>query len=142
MNSIRRLTYAALLAVSTLSIAPCVASAQVAQGTFTLSHEVRWQNATVPAGGYRFSYDPDRPSGVLVLTRLDSASAGLIIMVPDTDTLENVGASHLVLNSSASGTYVSELLLPDSGVTLHFNTPRRTDKQIAKATTTTTASAQ
>jgi len=133
MNSVRKFVYAALLALTTLSFAPSLASAQVAQGTFTLRHDVRWQNANVPAGDYRFSYDSDRPLGVLVLTRLNSARAGFVIMVPDTDTTESSGQSRLVLNTSATGSYVSAMLLPDSGVTLHFNTPKMGEKQIAKA---------
>ena len=92
-----------------------------------------WQNANVPAGDYRYSYDANRPLGVLRLTRLNSAHAGFVIMVPDTDTLKGSGESRLMLNTSATGTYVTDMLLPDSGVALHFKTPRSPEKQMAKA---------
>lgn len=131
-----------MLALTTLSFAPSLASAQVAQGRFTLRHDVRWQNANVPAGDYRFSYDSNRPLGVLVLTKVNGATAGFVIMVPDTDTMNGNGQSRLILNTSATGTYVSDMLLPDSGVTLHFRTPRSAEKQIAKAATAATGDAQ
>jgi hypothetical protein len=136
------LIYAALVVLTTFSFAPSLASAQMAQGRFTLRHDVRWQNANVPAGDYRFSYDPNRPLGVLVLTRMSGARAGFVIMVPDTDTMQSSGESRLMLNTSASGTYVTDMLLPDSGVTLHFRTPRSAEKQIAKTATTPTEGAQ
>ena len=48
MKSIRRFVYAAVLVLSVLNFAPSVASAQDAVGTFTLTHEVRWQNWRFP----------------------------------------------------------------------------------------------
>ena len=54
MKSIRKFVYAAVLILSALNFSPSLASAQDAAGTFTLTHEVRWQNAMVPAGKYRF----------------------------------------------------------------------------------------
>jgi hypothetical protein len=142
MTSTRRLIYATLLALTALNFAPSMASAQVAQGTFTLRHDVRWQNASVSAGDYRFSYDASRPLGTLMLRRTDRASAGDIIMVPDTDFAEGSGASRIVLNSSAGGTYVSDMQLPDFGMTLHFNAPRTTEKEIATAAATSVTAAQ
>jgi hypothetical protein len=48
MKSIRRFVYAAALMLSALNFTPTLASAQDATGTFTLTHEVRWQNAIGP----------------------------------------------------------------------------------------------
>ena len=71
ITTIRKFAYAALLAVTSLSFVPSPASAQEnARGTFTLTHDVRWQNAMVPAGEYRFSLDADGPASMLVLTKL------------------------------------------------------------------------
>ncbi|HZW95416.1 MAG TPA: hypothetical protein VFF64_20870 [Candidatus Eremiobacteraceae bacterium] len=61
MKSIRRFVYAALLVLSALNFAPSLASAQDAAGTFTLTHEVHWQSAIVPAGKYRFSTETRGP---------------------------------------------------------------------------------
>jgi len=142
MSSIRKFTFAAFLALTTLNFAPSLASAQVAQGSFTLSHNVHWQNANVPAGEYRFSYDSGEPLGVLMLTKRDGGSGGYVIMVPGTDPMEGSGPDRLVLNTSASGSYVSDMQLPGFGVTLHFRPPKATEKQMARAAATTMAAAQ
>jgi len=55
MKSIRKFAYAAVFTLSVLSFAPSLASAQDEGGSFTLTHEVLWQNAVVPAGDYKFS---------------------------------------------------------------------------------------
>ena len=79
MTSIRRFIYASLLVLTTLNLAPSLASAQEpASGRFTLPHDVLWGKANVPAGDYRFSYDSNGISGVLSLSKLDGArNAGL-----------------------------------------------------------------
>jgi hypothetical protein len=142
MTTLRRFVFAALLALTALNFAPSLASAQEAHGTFLLGRDVHWQNANVPAGEYRFSYDPARPLGVLMLTRMGSASAGFIVMVPNTDFADGSGSARLVLKTSAAATYVTDMRLPEYGMALHFNTPRPTEKQMAKASTSTMAAAQ
>lgn len=142
MSSIRKFTFAAFLALTTLNVAPSLASAQVAQGNFTLSHDVHWQNADVRAGEYRFSYDAGEPLGVLVLTKRDGVGSGYVIMVPDCDIAEGTGPDRLLLTTSASGSYVTAMQLPGFGVTLHFRPPKATEKQIAKVATSTMAAAQ
>ena len=57
MKSIRKFAYATALMLSSLNFAPSLASAQDAAGTFTLTHEVYWQNAIVPSGEYRFTME-------------------------------------------------------------------------------------
>jgi hypothetical protein len=142
--TIRKFAYAALLAVASLSFATSPAFAQEnARGTFTLTHDVRWQNATVPAGEYRFSFDSDGPSGMLVLTKLSGARTGFLLMVHDTDEVKAAGLNRLVLESTLEGSYVSAMQLPEFGVTLNFAVPAKAaEKQIAKVGTTTLASAQ
>ena len=145
MTTIRKFVYAALLAVTSLNFAPSLASAQDrAQGRFTLSHEVRWQNATVPAGEYRFSLNSDGPSSMLVLTKLSGARTGFFLLVHDTDEIKaSSNLNQLVLESTAEGSYVSAMQLPEFGVALKFAVPSKVaEKQMAKVGTTTMASAQ
>jgi hypothetical protein len=53
MTLIRKFAYATLLALTALNFAPSLASAQEpARGKFTLTHEVHWGDAKVPAGDY------------------------------------------------------------------------------------------
>jgi hypothetical protein len=129
-----------VLAASLLAIAPSPASAQEARGSFTLMHDVRWEKATIPAGEYGFSYDASNPSPVLVLSKLNGARAGFMMLVPATERTKASGGDRLVLESTPEGSYVSAMELPGFGITLEFNVPSRVaEKQLAKAVTTASA---
>ena len=140
MKSIRRFVYAAVLVLSALNFAPSVASAQDAVGTFTLTHEVRWQNAIVPAGKYRFTMGANGPSELLTLTKITGTGAGFLLMVTDTEASKPSDLSRLVVVSRPSGSFVSTMQLPDFGMTLHFAVPAET-REVAQAAVSTTASA-
>ena len=144
MKSIRQLAYAAVLIVSALNFAPSLASAQEpARGQFTLSHEVHWENAKLPAGNYAFSFDPYNGSRMLIVSKLSGARAGYMLLVPSMDDIKQSDLSRLVLEATPDGSYVSALQLPEYGMTLHFNVPSHTpERQIAKAATATVASSQ
>jgi len=145
MTTIRKFVYTMLLALSTLSFEPALASAQEpARGQFTLPHDVHWQNALVPAGEYRFSYQADGAMGMLTLSRVSSGRrAGFLFLVSNTDEAKPSDVSRLVLESTREGSYVTTMQLPEFGMTLHFPVPSHTtEKQIAKAGTAPLASAQ
>src|SRR5438309_8648597 len=70
MNVIRKLIYTAVMAVSALNLAPSMAAAQEpARGRFTLTHDVFWETAKVPAGDYSFSFGSNGISPVLILQK-------------------------------------------------------------------------
>ena len=124
MTTIRKFVYAAMLAAATLSIVPSKALAEgPARGEFKLSHEVHWQNAVVPAGEYRFTYEADGGVGVLTLSKISDPRAGFLFMVTETDETSAAGVSRLELESTPAGSYVSAIALPEFGMTLHFNVP-------------------
>ena len=82
MASIRNYAYAALLAFTTLTLHPALASAQEpAHGKFTLTHDVHWGNAKIPAGDYAFSFDPDKPSRMMNLSKISGERAGYLLLV-------------------------------------------------------------
>ena len=56
MRSLRNRVFAiAVLALAAVCLSATPASAQaVVRGSFTLTHEVRWQNAVLPPGVYTF----------------------------------------------------------------------------------------
>jgi hypothetical protein len=141
MKAIRTYVYAAILAASALNFTPTSASAQeAAHGKFTLTHEVHWGSARVPAGDYEFSFDPDGGSRVLSLSKLNGTRAGYMLLVPDTDNTKPSNHNLLVLEATAGGSYVSAMQLPEFGMTLHFAVPSRvTEGQFAKAGTTAAA---
>lgn len=119
----------------TFTFVPAAASAQVAaHGHFTLAHDVRWGSANIPAGDYAFSFDPDQSSAVLTLSKMSAPRMGFIVLVPSTDVSKSSEASRLLLATSANGSYVTAMQLPEFGMTLHFSTPSHiVDKPIAKA---------
>ena len=143
MTTIGKFVYAALLAATSLNFAPTLASAQEkAQGNFTLKHDVRWQNALVPAGDYHFSLNSDGVAGVLTLAKLSGARTGFMLMVHDTDDAKPSDLSRLLLESTPEGSYVSAMQLPEIGLRLNFTVPPHTiEKQMAKAPATATAAA-
>jgi len=143
MTPIRKYVFATLLAFASLNLAPASASAEgPASGRFKLTHNVHWQNAMVPAGEYRFTYVIGGASGLLTLTRISDSGAGFIFLVTDTDEVTPSGGSRLTLESTAQGTYVSALLLPQSGTTLHFRVPAHAEKQMARTGTTVASAGQ
>jgi len=142
MTSIRKYVFATLLAFSSLSVMTTLASAQTpASGKFKLTHEVHWQNAVVPAGDYHFTYVADGPTGLLTLSKISDPAAGFIFLVTDTNEVAPSGVSRLTLKSSAEGSYVSTMLLPDAGMELHFSVPAHTEK-LARAATTIASAGQ
>jgi hypothetical protein len=141
VTSIRKYAYAVLLAAATLNVAPSLASAQApAHGKFTLTHEVHFGTAKVPAGEYVFSYDPNGVTPVLTLSKMSGPRAGFMVLVPFRADSKPSDTSKLLLESTPDGKYVSAMQLPDSGITLHFDVPSRlAGNQVAQAATTAAA---
>ena len=144
MTSIHKFAYAALLAFTTLNFTPSPASAQeAARGKFTLTHDVYWGNAKVPAGDYKFSYDPDANARMLSLNKLSGDRTGYLLIVASTEDAKASDLSRLILETKFGGSYVRAMQLPEFGMTLNFTVPSRaTERQIAKAATTAAASGQ
>jgi hypothetical protein len=142
MKSIRTYVYAAILAATALNFAPTLASAQEpAHGKFTLTHEVHWGSAKLPAGDYEFSFDPDNGSRTLTLNKLSGVRAGFMVLVPDTGDAKASDKSLLVLTATPEGSYVSAMHLPEFGMTLNFTVPAHaTEKPIARTATIASAS--
>jgi hypothetical protein len=143
MTSIRKFIYAGLLALTAISFMPSLASAQApANGSFTLAHDVHWQNAVVPAGDYKFKYELNGASSLLTLTKLSGARTGFLFLVRDAEESKPMGANQLVLASTSSGIYVSAMKLPEFGMTLHFAVPAETVAKRMAPTGTTVAAAR
>lgn len=144
MKTIRNYVYAALLAASALNFKPSLASAQeAAKGKFTLTHEAHVGNATLAAGEYAFSYDPNSGTRMLSISKLSGARTGYMVLVSDTEDSKPSDQNRLLLEATPDGRYVSAMQLPEFGMTLRFTVPSHTtERQIAKAGTTATASGQ
>ena len=143
MKTIRNYVYAAMLAATALNFAPSLSSAQeAAKGKFTLAHQAHLGNATLAAGDYAFSFDPDNGSRMLNLSKLSGARTGYMVLVTDTEDSKPSDQSRLILEATTDGSYVSAMQLPEFGMTLRFAVPSHPERQIAKAATTAAASGQ
>jgi len=111
MRSIRRFVYSAVLALSALPFTPSPAHAQEMHGSFTLSHEVRWQNYVVPAGDYRFEVQPKGPSAILLLRKVSGNNAGFLILANKAESSKPSDRDRLVVVARPSGSYVSSMEL-------------------------------
>lgn len=143
MNWFHKFLYATLLALSSLTFAPSLASAQQpARGRFTLAHSVYWNGAVVPAGDYRFSLESTGQE-MLRLAKISGSPAWFQFVVHDREDSKPADISRILLDTTAKGSYVSSMQLPEYGMTLNFAAPPfKKEKQIAKAETTTSASAR
>jgi len=136
MKTIRKIATTAVLTLGALSLTPSLASAESANGKFTLTHEVHWQNAVVPAGTYRFSLESRGPSELLTL-RSVSGKGGFLFMVNEVVASQTSGIDQLVLVSRAGKSYVRMLELPKFETVLHFTVPaENADKEMALASDT------
>jgi hypothetical protein len=133
MRSIRRFVYSVVLALSALTLTPSPASAQEMQGSFTLSHEVRWQHYVVPAGDYRFEVQPKGPSAILLLRKVSGNSAGFLILANNAESSKPSDLDRLVVVARPSGSYVSSMELPEFGETLLFAVPTES-AEVARVT--------
>ena len=123
MRSIRKFAYAAVLAVSIISIQPTLASAEDARGVFTLTHEVRWQNCVLRAGDYAFTLKSMGRPTFLMLRGLNGTGTNAMLLVSDVEDAKPDDVSQLVLVSRNGQSFVSAMDLPDSEMTLHFDVP-------------------
>ena len=136
MTSLRKFASATVLTLGALSLIPSAASAQSARGSFTLSHEVHWQNAVVPAGTYNFSVESKGPSRLLTLRSL-SGHEGFMIMVNAVGSSRFSDLNRLEVVSRAGKSLVRSMDLPQFETVLHFSVPSESaEKELALASDT------
>jgi len=96
------------------------ASAQVAfRGAFTLHHQIRWQNATLPAGDYTF--EMKSLASRLITLKGPRGARYITASVADENTLAN---SMLVIENRGKQSCVRELRLAPIGRTLRYSVPK------------------
>lgn len=136
MKSLRKFASATVLTLGALSLIPSAASAQSVRGSFTLSHEVHWQNAVVPAGTYNFSVESKGPSQLLTLRSL-SGHEGFMIIVNAVGSSRFSDLNRLEVVSRAGKSFVRTMDLPQFETVLHFSVPSEsTEKELALASDT------
>ena len=123
MRSIRKFAYAAVLGFSMFTIQPTLAAAEDAHGSFTLSHEVHWQNSVLPAGDYTFSIKTVGSSEFLLLRGINGTGTDAMLLVNDVESPKRNVVSQLILVSRDGQSFVSSMELPEHDMTLRFVVP-------------------
>ena len=125
------------VAAGLLSIGLGASAAQaqaIYKGSFTLDREVRWQNATMPAGDYTFTVESTtRTKPVLV-----SGPNGQIFQLPLVTAQTKIAdQSKLILEWRGDNLCVREMDLGQVGLNIRYHVPKATenDKLLAKAQT-------
>jgi hypothetical protein len=122
MTSLRnRMLVITAFALASICLSATPATAQgVYKGSFILPHEVRWQNATLPAGDYTFEMKSLEASSLI---RLNGPKGSQFIpaLVANEEASEQ---SMLVIETRGSVSAVAELRLSGIGRSLRYATPK------------------
>jgi hypothetical protein len=133
MKSLRnRVLVIAALALAAVCASAIPASAQAAyQGSFTLTHEVRWQNANLPAGDYTFEIRSMSLPATLVVKGPNGSMFVTAIVVDQKASAQSM----LIVENRGSVSAISELRLADLGKSLRYATPKAPkDVELAQVT--------
>lgn len=107
------------------------ASAQSAfQGKFTLPNDVRWANASLPAGDYTFSLSSTTMSGRVFL---QGPNGGAFILTSATDQRIEGDSSKLTIEHRGGISFVRSMYLADLGVELTYRAPGLPKKDVELA---------
>lgn len=128
-----------LVAVGLLSIGFGASASQaqaIYKGSFTLAQDVRWQNATMPAGDYTFTVESNTRSKPVLVT----GPAGTVFQLPLVTSETKIGEqSKLILEWRGDNLCVREMDLAQIGLNIRYHVPNATEseKLLAKAHTGT-----
>jgi hypothetical protein len=125
-----------IVAIATLGLIAICASASSAsaqnafQGKFTLPNDVRWANATLPAGDYSFSLSSPTMSGRVFL---QGPNGGAFILTSVIDNRHEGDSSRLIIERRGGVSFVRSMYLADLGVELTYSVPKTPKKDVELA---------
>jgi hypothetical protein len=118
--------FSRILAIATVGlIAVCAsanpASAQSAfKGSFTLPEDVRWANASLPAGDYTLVLKSNSLPAQIVL---QGPNGSVFIQTGATDQRNDGESSNMTIERRGNTRFVRDLYLADLGVHLRYSVP-------------------
>jgi hypothetical protein len=129
-NNLSRILAIVAIALIAVCAAPAPAAAQNAyQGRFTLTHDVRWSQAVLPAGEYTFALKSVAlPAQILV----HGPNGFAIIMTSATDTKNKDTSSSITVERRGGMPVVRDLYLAELGIDLRWSAPKLPDNEIAQ----------
>ena len=105
------------------------ASAQNAfQGKFTLPNEVRWGDASLPAGDYTFSLKT-----MFNQVSLQGPNGGAFILTSVIDERKEGDSSKLTIEHRGGTSFVRSMYLADLGVELTYHAPKTPKQDVVLA---------
>jgi hypothetical protein len=122
-----------IIAIATFGLIAICASASaqnVFQGKFTLPNDVRWANATLPAGDYTFSLSSTTMSGRVFL---QGPNGGAFILTSATDQRNEGDSSKLTIEHRGGISFIRSMYLADLGVELTYRAPGLPKKDVELA---------
>lgn len=128
-----------LVAVGLMGIGFSASTSQaqaIYKGSFTLDHDIRWQQAIMPAGDYTFTVESTSRSKPILVT----GPAGTVIQLPVVTSQGKIGETSVMkLEWRGDVLCVRELDLAEVGLNIRYHVPKATenDKLLAKAHTAT-----
>ena len=130
-TNFNRIVVVATLVLIAICASARSASAQNAyQGKFTLPNDVRWANATLPAGDYTFSLSSTTMSGRVFL---QGPNGGAFILTSATDQRNEGDSSKLTIEHRGGISFVRSMYLADLGVELTYRAPGLPKKDVELA---------
>jgi hypothetical protein len=122
MTSLRnRMLVIASFALAAIFASATPAAAQQAfKGSFTLTHEVRWQKATLPAGDYTFEMKSVSGPSLIIVRGPNGPSLIPALVANERDSEQSM----LVIETHGSISAVTELRLSSIGRTLRYAAPK------------------
>ena|ERR1700676_919278 len=133
MKSLRnRVLAIAVFALAAVCASAIPASAQgVCQGSFTLTHEVRWQNATLPAGDYTFEIKSLSLPATMTVKGSNGSQFVTAIVVNEKASEQSM----LIVENRGGSSAISELRLAAIGRSLRYAVPKAPkDVELAQVT--------
>jgi hypothetical protein len=118
--------FSRILAIATLGLiavcaSPNPASAQAAfKGSFTLPEDVRWGNASLPAGDYTFVLKSNSLPAQIVL---QGPNGSVFIQTGATDKRNDGESSNMTIERRGNTRFVHDLYLADLGMHLRYSVP-------------------
>jgi hypothetical protein len=134
-NNLSRILAIVAIALIGVCAAPAPAAAQDAyHGRFTLTHDVRWSQALLPAGEYTFSLKSTAlPAQILV----HGPNGFVTVMTSATDTKKNDALSSITIERRGGMRVVSDLYLAELGIDLRYSAPKLPRNEIAQGPSST-----
>ena len=132
MKSLRnRVLVIAALALAAVCASAIPASAQAYQGSFTLTHEVSWQKAQLPAGDYTFEIRSLSMPAVMTVKGPNGTQFVTAVVVDQKAS----DRSMLIVENRGSSSAISELRIAELGKSLRYATPKAPkDVELAQVT--------